>query len=137
MPFALVTIGLMMIVTGARDTHIQFGEQLKSDLTGSQNFLQYALAIGTVGSLGYVSDLRSISNLLMSLIILSLILSNQGVFRKLQDALAAGPESPMPPKDAKGDTKDFVTPSTPLEDGANILRKGRDLIFGPNWLKIF
>lgn len=95
MPFALVIIGLLMIVSGVRDTHREFGAQLKSDLTGDNNFLQYAGAIFAVGALGYINSLRGISTAFMTLILIALILSNRGVFARFQEAVNQGPEAPV------------------------------------------
>lgn len=94
MPYALVIVGLIMIVSGVRDTHAALGAQIKSDLTGERNFTQYALAIFAVGALGYIDKLRAISTAFMALIIVSLVLSNQGFFAKLGEAFKAGPEAP-------------------------------------------
>lgn len=94
MPYALVIAGLILIVSGVRDTHEALGAQLKSDLTGDNNFARYALAIFAIGALGYIDKLRPASTAFMALVIISLVLSNKGVFNKLNDALKAGPETP-------------------------------------------
>jgi len=91
MPFALVLIGLLMIVTGARNTHAAFGQQIVSDFTGPQNFTTWMIAIGAMGSLGYIEALRPLSRSFMTLIIISFILKNGGVFDKFSDAIAKGP----------------------------------------------
>lgn len=91
MPFALVLIGLLMIVTGVRNTHAAFGQQIVSDFTGPQNFTTWLVAIGAMGSLGYIEALRPLSRSFMTLIIISFILKNGGVFDKFQEALAKGP----------------------------------------------
>jgi hypothetical protein len=91
MPFALVLIGLLMIVTGVRNTHAAFGQQIVSDFTGPQNFTTWMVAIGAMGSLGYIEALRPLSRSFMTLIIISFILKNGGVFDKFQEALAKGP----------------------------------------------
>lgn len=99
MPYALVIIGLILIVSGVRDTHTQLGAQLKQDLTGSQNFGQYALAIFAVGSLGYIDALRKFSTWFMALILIALVLSNRGFFNEFKKAVDAGPEAPDRPSD--------------------------------------
>lgn len=92
MPFALVTIGLIMVVTGARDTHTQLASSIREDFIGPQSFLWWIAAIGAVGSLGYVKSLRPFSHAFMALILISMVLSNEGLFTKLTDALNKGPE---------------------------------------------
>lgn len=92
MPFALVIIGLVLIVTGAKDTYREFGAELVEDFTGPGNFTYWIVSIGAVGALGYVPALRGISRAFLALIVLSMVLSNRGVFAKLTQALQAGPE---------------------------------------------
>lgn len=91
MPFALVIIGLMMIVTGAKDTFDQMGAQLQKDFTGEQNFTTWLVAIFGVGAVGYVKELEPISRLFMGLIIITMVIRNGGFFDKFQQALAQGP----------------------------------------------
>lgn len=91
MPFALVTIGLLLIVTGAKNTYSAFGGQVISDFTGPQNFTTWLVAIGAVGAVGYVEELKPLSRAFMALIIISFVIKNGGVFNKLQQALAQGP----------------------------------------------
>jgi hypothetical protein len=91
MPFALVAVGLTLIVTGARNTYAQLGAQLAAD--GSA-FLKWIVAIGAVGALGYIQELRQFSHWFMALILLSMILSNRGVFAQFTAALNAGPKVP-------------------------------------------
>lgn len=94
MPFALVTLGLIMIVVGAKDTQTALGQQLLKDFTGTGNFTYWVASIGAVGALGYVDSLRTFSRSLMFLILLVMIISNRGVFAKLTEALSNGPVSP-------------------------------------------
>lgn len=91
MPFALVTIGLLMIVVGARGTHRAFGAQVSADFTGQGSFLYWIAAIGSVGALGYIETFRTFSHIFMSLIIIAMFLGNQGFFAKLKEAIDKGP----------------------------------------------
>lgn len=97
MPFALVIIGLLMIITGINNTYAQFGSQLQTDFGGSKGFIVWALALSAVGALGYIENLRTFSHYFMALILISFILSNKGVFQNLQAALAKGPTAPNAP----------------------------------------
>lgn len=94
MAFALVFIGLILIVTGSRNTYAGFGAQLQSDFTGSNNFITWIVALGVVGALGYIKNLRTFSHYFMALIIVGLFLSNGGFFQNFQKALATGPTAP-------------------------------------------
>lgn len=94
MAYALVIIGLLMILTGINNTYSQFATQLQTDFSGSKSFIVWILALGSVGALGYIKDLRQFSHYFMALILISFILSNKGVFANLQAALAKGPTAP-------------------------------------------
>lgn len=109
MPYALVTIGLLMIITGINNTYSQFGSQLQSDFTGSKSFIVWIIAIGSVGALGYIKDLREFSHYFMALILISLVLANKGVFANFQAAIAKGPSTPT----ANAGTTSQVTAVSP------------------------
>lgn len=93
MPFALVTIGLLLIVTGARDTYSDAGKLFVSELTGPNNFTYWLLAFGALGSLGYNETLRPFARGFMVLIFLSMVLRNRGVFDQFGKAIKQGPST--------------------------------------------
>lgn len=92
MPFALVTIGLLLFVTGAKDTYKALGAQVASDFTGPGNFTYWLAAIGAMGALGYIEAFKPFSRAFMVLIIVSMVLANQGFFAKLTAAIKSGPD---------------------------------------------
>lgn len=99
MPFALVIIGLVMIVTGAKDTHCAFGKQMTEDFTGKNNFTFWIASIGAVGALGYFQSMRDFSRMFMALILIGMILAQQraasgGFFAQFSAALKSGPVPP-------------------------------------------
>lgn len=104
MPFALLIIGLLMIITGINNNYSQFASQLSQDFSGSKSFLVWVLALGAVGALGYIKDLRTFSHYFMALILISMILANKGVFAQFQTALAAGPKTPQATADSSSTT---------------------------------
>src|SRR6266704_530859 len=91
MPFALVIIGLIMVVSGVKGTHIALGTQLRSDF---QPFVVWMAAIGAIGALGYIPEMRRLSHYFMALVIIGMALSNRGFFTKLNEAIKLGPEAP-------------------------------------------
>ena len=115
MGFALTTIGLLMIVVGAKGTHKEFGAQLVSDFTGPNNFMYWLAALGTVGALGYVQSMRALSHAFLALIIIAIFLSNDGFFAKLQDAMKQGPVAPPKAANAPGN----ASPNTGILGGFN------------------
>lgn len=94
MGFALLLIGLLMVVTGARGTYSQFAAQVASEFQGEHNFGYWLIAVGSAGALGYIPALQTISRYLMALIVLSIFLSNKGFFAQFQSALQTGPKQP-------------------------------------------
>ncbi len=115
MPFALVVIGLLMIVTGARNTQDDFANELRADFTGPPqgNFIWWLAAIGSVGAVGYYKPLAPLSNAFLVLIIIVMILAQSkngggGFFGQLQTALASGPVAPT-----KSDAPGIASASNP------------------------
>ena len=81
-------IGLLLIVSGARGTYPQLKALLISDFTGQGNFLNWIVAIGAVGIVGYVPELQKFSRMFLVLLLVSLFLSQQGFFTKFQAAVS-------------------------------------------------
>lgn len=114
MPFFLVTVGLLMIVTGVRGTQGAFAAQIKSDFVNSGTcnplkksfqgcgFLWWLAAIGAVGMVGYSERARPLSTAFMSLVIISMLLANKGFFTQFQAALQSGPVPPPAGNDPCG-----------------------------------
>jgi hypothetical protein len=95
MPFALVFIGLLMVVSGLRDTHAELGSELVTDIGGKGGFGTRLLAIGAVGSIGYMGpEWRRLSVYFMVLVVLALLFSaDKGFFEQLTKARQSGPVS--------------------------------------------
>lgn len=91
MPFLLVSVGLLAAITALNGTYKQFYAQLVKDFTGPGNFTYWVLAIGTVGSIGYVPALQKPSRVFLALVIISLVLSHGGFFEQLMKAIQVGP----------------------------------------------
>jgi hypothetical protein len=74
-----------------------------ADLTGSNNptgygFVWYAAAIGGVGALGAINELRTLSHYLLALILIVLLLNNRGVFAQFTQALQGLPAASGSPQ---------------------------------------
>ncbi len=82
MPFVIIIIGLMLLITAYRNTQDEFFALIKGDFTGQQNFLIWVLALGAIGAVGYIRPLKPISTAFLVLVILVLFLSNGGFFAK-------------------------------------------------------
>lgn len=124
MPYALILIGVVLVITAAQNTYAQFAQQLQSDAGG---FAKFAVAIGIVGAAGYVEDLRGISRAFMGLIVLSIILANgkNGLFANLQNAVSQGPALITPPTDASAASGNAgVDPTTGANMGSVLTGQG-------------
>lgn len=90
MPIIALIVGIMLIVVGINNKMPELTALLKEDFNPSSNvapFQIWILAIFVAGSLGYVKELRPIANAFLTLIVISLILSNGGFFAKFSDAV--------------------------------------------------
>lgn len=92
MPYALVVIGLMLIVSGAKNTYQQLGQQIVTDFTGDKNFSYWIVSIGAVGAVGYNKTLQPLSRSFLFLILISFIIKNNGVFTQFTNAMQDGPK---------------------------------------------
>lgn len=90
MPFVLILIGAILLVAGLRNTYADLWQLVKTDFTEQNGFLSWVAAIAVVGGLGYVPKLRPLSVAFMTLLLVVLILSNGGVFAKLQQFIQSG-----------------------------------------------
>lgn len=90
MPFALLFAGLIIFIVAYHGTQNQFYGQLKQDFTGHNNFLIWIVAIGIIGALGYIDELKKPSDLFLALIIIVMLLSNKGIIANLNAQIIGG-----------------------------------------------
>ncbi len=114
MPFALVTVGLLLIIVGFQDTYKQFGTQVQQDFTGNGNFIYWVIAIGLLGAIGYVKEFQTFSRALIALVIIAMFLSKksgaaQGI--AFFNSFLSGINS--------GTTSQVSSPGTPLQGSSN------------------
>ena len=81
MPFALLIIGAVLLISAARGTITQGPNNslglftlIESDFTGSDNFVFWLVALLLIGAVGYVPKLKPISVAFLSLVIIVLFL---------------------------------------------------------------
>lgn len=140
MGFVLLIAGLLMIVTGARGTYAQFGQQVASDFTGKGNFTYWIVSLGAVGSLGYIESFRNFSRLFMTLIVLAMVISNRGFFAKLTEALQKGPVAPTMSGGASKATtveqqQSGAAGQSPATEGQGKFNGWMNYLFGGSWMK--
>lgn len=98
MPFALIIVGLLLVVAAVRNTVTDNGQQkglttlVKGDFTGQNNFIYWTVSILIIGALGYIESLKSFSRIFMALIVVALFLKGdqgQSFFSNFQSALSS------------------------------------------------
>ena len=94
MAFALLIIGITLIVAAVRDTQGTLVDLLIKDFSGEGNFVYWIVALLLVGSVGYVPRMKPISDGFLVIIILALLLARGnpksatgGFFEKFTEAL--------------------------------------------------
>lgn len=94
MPFALLSIGILLLVVAVRDQQQAFVALVGGDFSGPGNFLYWVVALALVGAIGYVPKAKPVSTLFIVLILLVLVLkrgtatgTTPGVFQQLVNAL--------------------------------------------------
>jgi hypothetical protein len=96
MEFAFIIIGGILIISGAKGTTNQLTTLVKGDLQGKDGYLYWIVAILVIGSLGYISQLRTFSHWFLALVLVVLVLktgstSNPGggFFQQFTSALSS------------------------------------------------
>lgn len=114
MGFALILIGLVLTIAGARDTQGDLFTLLKGDLTGSGSFLWWAASVGAIGALGYAPSFQQLSRALLALIFVVLILSNKGVFENFMSAIKSAGNNSQTSQDTSSNGLPALPPLPPL-----------------------
>lgn len=73
MPFAILLIGIILIVVAYNNSFGSLASQLESDIPG---YFKWAAAIAAILGLGYIPGLKTPSRYLLGLVLLVLVLAN-------------------------------------------------------------
>ena len=90
MPYALLLIGGVLLVSAIRNTYGDLWTLVQNDFTRQNGYLTWVAAIAVVGALGYVPKLKPLSIAFMTLLLVVLVLSRQGLFSQLQSFIMSG-----------------------------------------------
>jgi hypothetical protein len=100
MAFVLLIIGLVLLVSGVRNTASSDGsgnlglyDLVKGEFTGDHSYMTWVFAILVIGALGYIDQLKSLSRSFLVLVLVVLILSNGGFFDKFSQELFGAKQS--------------------------------------------
>jgi hypothetical protein len=74
MPFALLIVGVFLVIAGVRNTQDVLFDLVKADFIGTDNFIFWFLAIVAIGALGYIPRLKPLSTAFLGLVIVVLFL---------------------------------------------------------------
>lgn len=94
MPFALLIIGVVLLVSAVRNTQDDLFNLVKGDFTGQGNFVFWVASLLIIGAVGYIPKLKPVSDgfLILVLVVLFLKRGNPqgiggGFFEKFTGAL--------------------------------------------------
>ena len=127
MPFALVFLGLIFLITGVKGTIKPLGAQIVKDFTGPGNFFMWFAAIGAVGAVGAIPQARSFSRVFMTLILVAMVIRNGGIFDQLLKAIQSGPVAPERTGAASSHEASHLMPADPGSLGNSAVGYAKDL----------
>jgi hypothetical protein len=90
MPFAVIIIGVVILVTAFRNTHTDLATALETDVPG---YFKWGAAIAATAGLGYIPGLQVISRYLLALVITVIVLKN---YQAIIAGFTAGSTAPAP-----------------------------------------
>lgn len=91
MPFLFILIGLLLVISGARNTVGSLLCLLRGDFAGQNSYFQWAIAIVILGSLGYIKPIQPLMRMFMGLVLVVLFLHEGGVVDNFFIAIEQGP----------------------------------------------
>ena len=79
MPFALIIVGIVLLIVAVRNRVQPFFAQVSGDLCNNGNlkggFVAWAIALLIVGVVGYLPSLQKLSRAFLVLIVIAIVLS--------------------------------------------------------------
>lgn len=90
MPLFFLLVGALFIWAGFNNRLGELASLIKEDFSptdGSRGFAVWVVAIFAIGAIGYYRPAKPLSNAFLLLVVVSLILSNRGFFRRFQQGL--------------------------------------------------
>lgn len=97
MPFVFLGLGFVLVASALRNTQGRLGQLLSRDFTGPGNFFYWIAAISIIGSLGYINGARNVSRAFLALVLIVMVLSDQGFFAQITSAIENSTPTPATP----------------------------------------
>jgi hypothetical protein len=104
MPFALLAIGVIIVIVAFHNTFGQLAVELEHDIPG---YFVWAIAIVAILGLGYIPALRTPSRWLLALVAVVLLLTNYQQFIAGFESFAAQGSAPATPIPSNPPTQGF------------------------------
>jgi len=93
MPFFLIVIGVILLVAVIKGNQCDLLNLVKSDFTGSNNFILWVTAVVIIVAIGNVKAIRPVSDAFLGLVILVIIVANYkngNIFTNFTNQLKSG-----------------------------------------------
>jgi hypothetical protein len=116
MPLILIAAGIVLIITGIKGNPSSLWGLVQGDFTGANNYVYWMVSILVLGALGYIPQLKNVSRLFLLLVIVVLLIHNQGFFAQLQAFINSG--SSVTAASASGAAATTPQPNTVTGGGA-------------------
>lgn len=103
MPFALILIGLAMVMSAVNNRQVELGNLWLSQLHGPGSFLNVLALLLLIGAAGAITQLRPLAVAFMGLVLLVMVLSNSGTVEsatllgKIRNQLLGNSPAPIAP----------------------------------------
>lgn len=98
MPFALLIVGIVLVVAAVRDKADVLFTLVKDDFIsqpGKPSFMYWLAAILIIGAIGYIKPLQGLSRIFLALLVVVLVLAHGGLFDQFNRQLfSSAPASP-------------------------------------------
>lgn len=91
MPFVIIIVGAVLLIAAIQGTERDLGKLLYSDA----GFVWWVLAIVCVGAIGYIDRFKKFSDGLLALILISLVMREQGFVQQFIQAVRSGSTNPQ------------------------------------------
>ncbi len=88
MPFALLGIGLLLVIAAYNNTQTVLSGQLQKDFSGKTGFVYWIAAIIILGMVGYIKPMQTVSRALLALLLVVIFLTHNGILQKFNAALS-------------------------------------------------
>lgn len=125
MPFLIVIVGLILIVSAIRGTTGDLATDLATDVSGG--FLKWLAAVIAIGALGYVPGLKEPSRYLLALVALVILLTTgKGFLSQFVQQI----ENPPKAKSAQPAGGSSQLPAIPVSSSSNSSSSGGGSMLG-------